>query len=149
MPSRDTAALDRRLQKKVYELTVAFDKERGAMGDQLRISQTLRTRLEQIAYYLQGRMTLGTVNAVRAEAGLPAITAKENKNTITKTLNSRHLPNADGKSEAVDIFILRKGTAIWDGDDPAYQVAGAIGKSLGLIWGGNWGWDAGHFELPR
>jgi len=33
------------------------------------------------------------------------------------------------------------GNRLWD-----YKEVGEIGKALGLAWGGDWGWDAGHFE---
>jgi hypothetical protein len=145
MPSRDLADVDRKLAHTFREMLSRFDRERGRLGEELRISQTLRTRLEQAIYYLQGRVTTQALNQVRAAAGMPAIKDAENK-VITKTLASKHLPNKDGKSEAIDIFIMRKNKAVWDGSDPAYQVAVAIGKSLGLKWGGDWGWDAGHFE---
>ncbi len=34
-------------------------------------------------------------------------------------------------------------------DSPLYDIAGEIGKSLGLSWGGDWAWfqDKPHFEL--
>ncbi|UOF82080.1 l alanyl d glutamate peptidase endolysin [Caudoviricetes sp.] len=35
----------------------------------------------------------------------------------------------------------------WDGNDPVWQQIGAIGKKLGLTWGGDWTKkDFGHFE---
>ena len=35
----------------------------------------------------------------------------------------------------------------WDGSDPVWARLGAIGESLGLIWGGRWiQRDLGHFE---
>lgn len=38
----------------------------------------------------------------------------------------------------------------WDAKYPIWQKMGAVGKSLGLIWGGDWTQkDMGHFELPN
>lgn len=35
----------------------------------------------------------------------------------------------------------------WDADDPAWQIIGMLGESLGLKWGGRWETkDMGHFE---
>lgn len=37
----------------------------------------------------------------------------------------------------------------WSAADPIWERIGAIGKSLGLRWGGKWKIpDLGHFELP-
>jgi hypothetical protein len=30
-----------------------------------------------------------------------------------------------------------------------WQVLGEWGEELGLTWGGRWGWDWAHFELPK
>lgn len=42
------------------------------------------------------------------------------------------------------------GTYITDGKDPRYSEAGAIGKQLGLVWGGDFHsiFDPDHLELP-
>lgn len=34
-------------------------------------------------------------------------------------------------------------------DRKTIDRAGAIGMEMGLVWGGSWGWDSPHFELPR
>jgi hypothetical protein len=35
----------------------------------------------------------------------------------------------------------------WDAEDPIWQEIGKIGKSLNLVWGGDWDQkDMGHFE---
>jgi peptidoglycan LD-endopeptidase CwlK len=58
--------------------------------------------------------------------------------------------NSNGKpaSRAFDYAIFDNGIYIKNGQDPRYAQAGAIGKSLGLVWGGDWlhpDWD--HLEL--
>ena len=77
---------------------------------------------------------------------------------VSWTLNSRHLPQPpDGKSLAIDLapyaqFQLHGGNKLeWNDHDPAWQILGTIGQSLGLKWGvvdahGNRK-DLGHFEL--
>jgi len=38
----------------------------------------------------------------------------------------------------------------WDNDDPVWQRLGALGKRLGMIWGGDWqNKDMGHFQSFR
>ncbi len=59
-------------------------------GIDVRITSTLRTEAEQLALFAQGRKSLREVNALRAEAGLPPITEKENKLRVTNSLTSLH-----------------------------------------------------------
>jgi hypothetical protein len=54
---------------------------------------------------------------------------------------------------AFDFVVLRDKVASWDERLDVnhnslwdYVEVGSIGKALGLTWGGDWGWDAGHFE---
>lgn len=63
---------------------------------------------------------------------------------------SKHEFMLEGKpaSKAFDFSCYRAGVYIKDGTDPLYAQAGAIGKRLGLHWGGDWhnpDWD--HLEL--
>jgi hypothetical protein len=71
----------------------------------MEVMQTLRTQLEQEAYYARSREPLAQVNAKYARAGLAPITEEQNKAPVTWTLKSRHLPNAQGLSMAFDIAI--------------------------------------------
>ena len=97
------------------------------------------------------------------EAGIPLMivdtlrTPEEQASNIAKgvswTPNSKHLPNADGKSLAIDVcpfetFQLHGPDKLqWNTDDPAWPMIGKIGESLGLRWGGRWAVkDMGHFE---
>lgn len=70
------------------------------------------------------------------------------------TPNSKHLPDAAGKSNAIDIcpyyiYSLRGNNKLqWDSGEPIWQEIGTIGENLGLRWGGRWTKkDMGHFEL--
>lgn len=54
---------------------------------------------------------------------------------------------------AFDFVVLKDKVASWDERLDVnsnhlwdYVEVGNIGKSYGLTWGGDWGWDAGHFE---
>lgn len=53
-------------------------------------------------------------------------------------------------SKAFDFLIKdMDGRIIEDGTDEVYSLAGAIGKKLGMIWGGDFHHaDPDHFEIP-
>lgn len=59
-------------------------------------------------------------------------------------------------SLAFDFGIFDRGFYVKDGTDPRYAQAGAIGKGLGLAWGGDWTLehdgcapDYDHLQLPN
>lgn len=67
---------------------------------------------------------------------------------VSWTAKSRHLTG-----DAIDIVPLgqyvihHENKLLWDGADPVWQRLGAMGKALGLRWGGDWAQrDLGHFE---
>lgn len=72
----------------------------------------------------------------------------------SQTMHSRHLPNHDGVSCAVDIAALDHGHVSWAA--PLYgQIAQAVKHAAGELnlpveWGGDWKSlkDLGHFQLP-
>lgn len=72
----------------------------------------------------------------------------------SKTMNSRHLPGADGKSRAVDIAPLDGGQVSWAW--PLYFKLAPIikqaAKDVGvpIEWGGDWKTfkDGPHWQLP-
>jgi len=72
----------------------------------------------------------------------------------SKTMNSRHLPGADGKSRAVDIAPLDGGQVSWAW--PLYHKLAPIIKQAALEldvpieWGGDWRSfkDGPHWQLP-
>ncbi|AUS00483.1 hedgehog signaling/DD-peptidase zinc-binding domain protein [Vibrio phage 1.275.O._10N.286.54.E11] len=60
----------------------------------------------------------------------------------SKTMNSRHLPNAEGKSEAVDLTVYVNGKLTWE-KKHLRKVSGAMFRAafeLGvpIEWGGHW-----------
>jgi peptidoglycan L-alanyl-D-glutamate endopeptidase CwlK len=126
------------------------------------ITCTARTVQEQTALYSQGRNSITETNRLRKIAGLPPITASENKNKITWTMKSMHLidltdTNPDNnKARAFDFAILKAGVPVWNlkvdvnanmvGD---YKEVGMLGESIGLVWGGRWKTpDNPHFQQP-
>lgn len=130
MASRDLSDLDSRFRP----LVDRFIEECGAAGISLRIITTLRGTEEQAAAAAHG---------------------------VSWTLKSKHLPQLpEGKSHAIDVcpvqLLEEKG---WAPKHPLWWQIGAIGRRLGLRWGGNWSgsapmevgrpnpkWDPGHFE---
>ena len=72
----------------------------------------------------------------------------------SKTMNSRHLPGADGKSRAVDIAPMIGGKVSWDW--PLYHKLAPIIKQAAadvgvpIEWGGDWRSfkDGPHWQLP-
>jgi hypothetical protein len=120
------------------------------------ITSTLRTVDEQVACYAQGRAPLDIVNLLRSKAGMPHISAGENTYTITKCDGITHLSNHQG-GRALDVVPMVGHRPTWDYAKYAseYKAIGAIGRSVGLRWGGEWppidsvtglGWDPPHFE---
>lgn len=123
------------------------------------VTCTARMVDEQVALYAQGRKSLDEVNSLRIIAGLPIITADQNKK-VTWTLKSKHLIDLDDgnldndKARAFDIAIVRRGEPVWDlktdvneDQHPDYIQAGEIGESVGLRWGGRFkAPDMPHFE---
>lgn len=88
------------------------------------------------------------------------------KRGASKTMNSRHLAHpADGLSRAVDVWPIDPETQkrvthkdpkeldrlLWLHLRKIADVVKRKSRELGvpIEWGGDWGWDAPHFQLPR
>lgn len=93
-------------------------------GITLIVTSALRTYEQQNDLYAQGRTKPGKI-VTNAPAGY-----------------SNH-----NFGLAFDVTIFEKGEPVWE--SPIYQTVGAIGKNLGLMWGGDWASidDEPHFEL--
>lgn len=75
----------------------------------------------------------------------------------SKTLNSKHLKQADGYGHAIDVAALvptgGKSTVSWDTKyykaiaDAVMQAARELGVKI--TWGGSWGWDSPHFQIDN
>lgn len=63
---------------------------------------------------------------------------------LSKTSNSKHLIKL-----AIDLNVFINGE--YRTDKPSYQILGDFWKSLDpeCIWGGDWGWDANHFQYTK
>jgi hypothetical protein len=157
--SRDVRDLTPELEEKEQEFALKMLEA----GLPFAITCTLRTKDEHVALWAQGRQPLAVVNELRRMAKLPPITEAENLRCVTWTLNSRHFAGKDGKARAFDFVLLKANKTTWDikcdvDNDhiPDYIEAGAIAKSIGLVWGGDFLDKKGkpcpdpvHCELPN
>lgn len=120
-------------------------------GIEVLITCTYRSGIEQNALYAQGRTKPGRI-VTWAKAG-----------------QSKHNTMHDGlpASRAFDVVPLRGGKPVWGtggngiDDDPSdddtddlelWQRIGEIGKSVGLLWAGDWPKgkrEFPHFEMPE
>jgi hypothetical protein len=115
--------------------------------------------LDELASYF--RPVAEALIAALTEAGLEPViidTGRTPTEQVTKlaqgvswTPYSKHEPQPpEGKSEAIDIAPKSLiGTKLWSPESPLWARQGAIGKSLGLRWGGDWTHvpkDPSHFE---
>ena len=118
-------------------------------GIDIIVTSTLRTKAHQRALYAQGRRPLDEVNTVRKFAGMPPI--KESANRIV----TRARVSAHETGRAFDVAVMRGASPTWDAradmnqnGTPEYEELGALGESIGLVWGGRFGMrDLCHFEL--
>lgn len=118
------------------------------------VVETHRPQAVQDAYFARGRRPLSEVNALYVKAGLPPITAIQNKSTITKVTKSKHTTYP---SVAIDIaFVVGKKTVY---DKPEYfrEFAKLMCEDKRIKWGADWNMngktnderfiDMPHFEL--
>jgi len=114
------------LQVKAFELI----KKAYSEGIYILITQGLRTKAEQDALYAKGRR------------GIPG----EGKVTYVKYPNSYH---CWGLAIDFAVYTDKNCNAINWTVDSKWKRVGAIGKSLGLEWGGDWSdfKDYPHFQL--
>ena|ERR1035437_3083954 len=123
------------------------------------IGSGMRTNQQQAALFAQGRKGLEQVNAMRHQAGLPAIPAAENRYTVTKAgpgLSKHNLTTAllcHGRSAvdvvngyAVDIVDKRRG---WNVPDVRFWTdLGYLARKYGCEWGGDWDPpDSAHVQM--
>lgn len=129
---REITALHPRLQIKAAQLKEECEKQ----GIYILFSECIRTVAEQDALYAQGRTTAGSIVT----------------NAKGSTYSSQHQWGI-----AVDFYIDMDVDGDGDKKDDAFnnttglfERVGAIGKSIGLGWGGDWTSfkDRPHFYLP-
>lgn len=120
-----------KLEPNFRKITYAFIFKCLESGIKIKIYNTLRTKEEQKALFLQGRSPINVVNEARKKVGLRPITEHENR-IITLTRISPHCYGL-----AFDFVPIVDGKALWN-DDNLWEKCGNIAEGLGLEWGGRW-----------
>lgn len=123
-----------------------------------RFSKKSLTRLSQCEHDLERVATLALKYSkydfgISQSLRTPEEQAENVKNGTSQTMKSRHLPNGNGLSEAIDIVIYVNGSVNWD-IKYYRKVAGAFFKAafelgIAIEWGGHWESlvDGPHFQL--
>lgn len=113
------------LHPEAQRLALLLVEECKKKGLIIKITDCVRSKAEQDALYAQGRTTKGSIV------------------TNVKYPNSRH-----NWGDAFD-FCRNDGRGAYYDSDGFFKKVGAVGKSLGLEWGGDWTSfvDKPHFQL--
>jgi hypothetical protein len=125
-----------------------LDKTLG--DDAYLIFEGLRTEATQVAYYAQGRASLGEVNRARQQAGLYLLSSEKQNYKITWTIKSKHL-----KGLAMDILPVRPdGEPTWDLAHyrEQFELIRDAGREAGLVCGADWPEtqrDWPHYEVKE
>lgn len=125
---RDISVCHPRLQVKAIQLVGECEKQ----GLKIKVTDCFRSREEQDALYAKGRT-------------VPPIGKKYTvTNAPGSSYSSHHMWGT-----AFD-FCRNDGRDAYDDRDGFFSKVGAIGKNLGLEWGGDWSSlvDKPHFQLP-
>ena len=126
--SRDLSLIEPRLRVGVPKILAAM----AAIGYPMMVTDTIRTEVEQVALYAQGRTKPG-----------PIVT---NADGIIK--KSNHQLHEDGFGHAVDCCFIVTGAPSWDVHLP-WAAYGALAKALGFKWGGDWSSLHDLHDLPH
>lgn len=129
---------------------IAFTHRMNAAGLSFVVTCVERTILEQMALYVQGRLSVDDVNMYRMVAGMDRIKEGSNRK-VTWTLNSRHIVNfydadiTNDYSLAFDFALMKYDRPHWDiklsindNEIPDYIEAGHIARECGLTSGAFW-----------
>ncbi len=112
------------LDKDTREGLKVFLEECTKEGLRLRVTETYRTVERQKELYAQGRTTKGKI-----------VTNCDGVKNMSIHQTRRAFDVCNTVGDPYNKSILSK--------------AGQVGTELGFIWGGSWGWDSPHFELPK
>lgn len=101
--------------------------------------ETLHPKLQKICDEVIKHLNISILQGVRTVDEEKALVAQGK----SMTMNSKHLPDVNGKSRAMDIALY---PIDWDNDSQFTLVAGyilGIAEMMGikLVWGGDWNRD--------
>ena len=116
------------IKAKVKEFIIRAEKE---LGIKLRVTAALRTWNEQADIYAKGRDSNGNVIDMKKIV------------SWAKAGQSYH-----NYGLAFDVVEIKNGAALWK--NPNWGKIGALGESIGFIWGGRWKGkknDRPHFQM--
>lgn len=136
MPIDKLTGVHPRLATAIRQIRAAME----VLGRPMLITDGVRTAEEQRILWLKGRNAAGQVID-------PQKVVTNADGTVKR---SNHQLHPDGFGHAVDCtFLDPLGHPRWIERDP-WALYGAMGKTLGLKWGGDWGGlvDRPHLELP-
>jgi peptidoglycan LD-endopeptidase CwlK len=127
------------LKPQVRKAAHAFLADLRAQKVPFVVTSTLRSDIEQVALYLQGRASLEIVNLVRKFAGMYLLGEKENTYTVTRCDGVNTKSNHQ-LGIALDVVPMGElGGPIWPAfSDPRWLVLGVTGEKYGFRWAGRW-----------
>jgi D-alanyl-D-alanine carboxypeptidase len=136
---------EQRLSQVHPVLSALIHKLAAMMSEPIGVTQGLRTDAEQEAYFAQGRQSLATVNVLRSNVNLAAITAEENEKPVT---NAPPGYSWHAFGLAVDLVpeSVTTGQPDWDEMHPVWEEIVQKGESLGMTSGIEWH-DMPHLQL--
>ena len=105
------------------------------------------TAIEFLARTVEARVPVVVTNTRRSADEQAACVARG----VSWVKHSKH--EAGRALDVCPISIYSGGGATkldWNPDDPVWERLGALGESVGLVWGGRWSphRDVSHFEAP-
>lgn len=109
----------------------------------------LDLRFKPLAMELLARLTEANILVLIVDTlRTPEEHAENLRRGVSWTLRSKHLDGLAIDVCPYKIYDLHGPDKLqWDANDGIWQSIGAIGKALGLRWGGDWQQkDMGHFE---
>ena len=132
-----------RLKEVVPVLAENIEKLEVEMGQELGVTQALRTSSEQYALWAQGRSDLETVNELRAAVGWAALT--EEQYVVVTEAKPGESYHEFGM--AVDVVPLTSaGEADWNVNHPVWQKLVQLAERLGMTSGILWA-DEPHLQM--
>ena len=134
MLNRSVEALDGGFREKLEKMLLDLGRRWSVLGYKPMVVETKRALATQMAYYSRGRCPVEVVKEFFKAAGLWSLTDKEAGQTVTWTMESKHLVG-----KAADVVPSKDGkTPDWSAPAAVWNEMGQAAKTHGLVWGGGW-----------